>query len=118
MTVVTSESILDRIERRHAQDLMQRRGALIETLAASARSKPWSFVLFGSLARGDVRRGSDADICIRLAPGASAADAARAWSEARRVCSRFSLTPDVHLFEELPPAIQDAVEREGIACAL
>lgn len=118
MTACVPESILDRVERRLAESVLRRRAKLIEALARSASGRPWSFVLFGSMARGDVHRSSDADICIRLAPAAAPADAVQAWREARSVCARLGLVPDVHVFEELPSAVQRAVIREGIACAL
>jgi predicted nucleotidyltransferase len=53
------------------------RDPLVAALAAAAAGRPWHYLLFGSLARGTARRGSDADIAI--------VEAGEQWLEAERL---------------------------------
>ena len=54
---------------------------LVAALTGAAAGQPWHYLLFGSLARGTARRGSDADIAIvgaeRAEDGATPKDAIR-----------------------------------------
>jgi len=88
------------------------REPLIAALTAAAQGKPWHYLLFGSLARGTARRGSDADIAI-LDAGERRAEAERAAWEA---CKTLGLKGDVMLWEDLADYVRARAEREGVRC--
>lgn len=100
------------IDRAEAAHLAAARAPLIAALTAAAAGKPWHYVLFGSLARGTARRGSDADIAI--------VEAGRDWAEAERAahdaCRALRLRGDVMLWEDLADFIRAAAEAEGVRC--
>lgn len=85
--------------------------ALIRRSLPPEAARLW---LFGSRARGDSRRWSDIDIAIeplrRLPPGLIA--------DLRETLSESSLLLDVDLVDlsAAPPALRDAIKKEGIAC--
>ncbi len=89
------------------------RGTLVAALSAAAAGRPWHFLLFGSLARGEARRGSDADIAIM--------DAGPDWVAAERAakdaCIGLDVWPDVLCWEDLRPDIREVAVRDGIRCA-
>lgn len=88
------------------------RAPLVTALTTAAVARPWHYLLFGSLARGTARRGSDADIAIVGANGA--------WREAEcaalDACGALGLAGDVMLWEDLSPAVQAEALRDGIRC--
>lgn len=103
---------IQEIDRRLAQRLAAARAPLIAALAEAARGRAWHFLLFGSMARGTPRRGSDADIAI--------VDAGDDWPEAEQaagdICERLGLKGDITRFEYLPPPTRRNALREGIRC--
>lgn len=100
------------LDRHLAQRLAAARAPLIAALTEAARGKPWHFVLFGSMARGTARRGSDADIAI--------VDAGDDWPEAEQaageICECLGLTADITRLEHLAAPVRRAAEQEGIRC--
>ncbi|WP_439553182.1 nucleotidyltransferase family protein [Falsiroseomonas sp.] len=100
------------IDRAEAAHLAAARVPLIAALTAAAQGKPWHYILFGSLARGTARRGSDADIAI--------VGAGRDWAEAEsaayEACRALRLRGDVMLWEDLANFIRKAAEAEGVRC--
>lgn len=100
------------IDRAEAAHLAAARAPLIAALTAAAQGKPWHYILFGSLARGTARRGSDADIAI--------VGAGRDWAEAESAaydaCRALRLRGDVMLWEDLAEFIQEEAQRDGIPC--
>lgn len=111
-------SLLERAERRMTAAMLAKRPALLRRLAEAAAGEAWEYVLFGSFARGDVHRNSDADVAIVLLPGHDPRDATRAWVAACRVCVELDLDPDVHVLDDLPPEIADRVRTEGVRATL
>lgn len=98
--------------------ILAKRPALLRRLAEAAAGQPWEYILFGSLARGDVHRNSDVDVAVVLRPGHAPRDATRAWVAACRVCAELDLDPDVHVLDELPPEIAERVKSEGVRATL
>jgi predicted nucleotidyltransferase len=88
------------------------RDALVASLASAAAGRRWHYLLFGSLARGEARRGSDADIAV--------VDAGPDWLTAERAakeaCGRLGVRPDVLWWEDLRPEIREVASRDGIRC--
>lgn len=105
-------STIQEIDRRLAERLAAARVPLIAALAEAARGRAWHFLLFGSMARGTPRRGSDADIAI--------VDAGDDWHEAEQaagdICERLGLSADITRFEHLAAPVRRNAEREGIRC--
>jgi predicted nucleotidyltransferase len=101
------------LDRRLAADIAAARTPLLAALAEAARDRPWHYLLFGSLARGTARRGSDADIAV---VGATGSDRAVAERAARDACQTLGLAPDVVPWDDLTPAVQAEARREGIRC--
>lgn len=95
--------------------IRDRREPLLRRLDAASRGRPWTYVLFGSLARGDARRHSDADILIRLAAPLDAAGRRQAWRAAEDACLDLGLRPDIWFEDEVKRAILEAAIREGVA---
>ncbi len=89
------------------------RAGLPAALAERSRGRPWRYVLFGSLARGDFHPWSDADIAVL--------DAREDWAEAERAAHEaaeaFGVEADVSFWEHLPEKVRTRVLRDGIACA-
>jgi predicted nucleotidyltransferase len=100
------------IDRAEAAHLAAARAPLIAALTAAAQGRPWHYILFGSLARGTARRGSDADIAI--------VGAGRDWAEAESAaydaCRALRLRGDVMLWEDLAEFVRAAAEAEGVRC--
>ena len=88
------------------------RAALPAALAARSAGKPWRFVLFGSLARGDFRTRSDADIVVM--------DGGDDWSAAERaaheVAEAAGVPADICFWEDLPETLRAEIRRDGIPC--
>jgi predicted nucleotidyltransferase len=103
---------LQDIDRRIAERLMAARAPLIEGLAEAARGKPWHYLLFGSMARGKPRRGSDVDIAV-VGAGSDRAAAERA---ARSVCRGLGLPGDIMSWDDLDGFVQARAEAEGLRC--
>lgn len=105
---------IQEIDRAEAERINAARGPLLAALSGAARGRPWSYLLFGSLARGDARRGSDADIAI-VGAGAEWPEA-----EARAIpaCEALRLDCDVMLFEDLRPAVRAQAVAHGVRCPL
>jgi predicted nucleotidyltransferase len=89
------------------------RAGLPTALAERSRGRPWRYVVFGSLARGDFHPWSDADIVV--------IDAGEDWPEAERAAhgaaEAFGVEADVSFWEELSERVRAEVLRYGIACA-
>ncbi|NGM22669.1 nucleotidyltransferase domain-containing protein [Roseomonas stagni] len=100
------------IDRAEAAHLAAARAPLIAALTAAAQGRPWHYILFGSLARGTARRGSDADIAI---VGAGR-DWAAAESAAHEACRALKVRGDVMLWEDLAEVVRAAAEVEGVRC--
>ena len=92
--------------------ILAARQPLIDALTRAAAGKPWHYILFGSLARGTARCGSDADIAI--------VDAAEAWLQAESAaldaCEALGLDGDVTVWEDLSDRVRSEVLRDGIRC--
>lgn len=103
---------IQEIDRAETRRIRAAREPLIAGLAAAAQGKPWHYLLFGSLARGTARRGSDADIAIL--------DAGERWAEAERAawdaCKALGLKGDVMLWEDMADHVRVQAEREGVRC--
>jgi predicted nucleotidyltransferase len=88
------------------------RDALICELAARSRGRPWRFVLFGPLARGDFHGGSDADIVVL--------DAGEDWRAAERAAldaaAAAAVPADISFYEDLSKAKAE-VQRDGWSVA-
>jgi predicted nucleotidyltransferase len=95
-----------------ADRLRAARDPLIAALSEAARGQRWHCLLFGSMARGTPRRGSDADIAI-VGAGADWVAAERA---AHAACRGLGLTGDVMMWEDLAAPVRASAEREGIRC--
>ncbi len=104
----TIQDIDARIEAR----LRAARDRLIAGLAEAARQKPWHYILFGSMARGMPRRGSDADIAI-LGAGP---DWAAAEHAAHAVCRQLGLAGDVMQWDDLAEPVRARALAEGVRC--
>jgi predicted nucleotidyltransferase len=87
------EPIVTLAERKAAAVERKRRAvtALRPLLAAYARARGGRFLLFGSAARGTLRRDSDVDILTDF----SEAETPAAWNFAERACWDRGLNPDV-----------------------
>ena len=87
------ERIVTLAERKAAATERKRQAmsALRPVLAAYAREHGGRFLLFGSAARGALRRDSDVDILTDFPEPATAA----AWNFAERACWDRGLNPDV-----------------------
>lgn len=84
---------------------------ILTRLVARAEQDPdvLAVILFGSRARGEASAGSDVDVCLVLAPGASREHAA---TEARlEYLAEFDL--DVSVFQQLPLQLRSRVLKEG-----
>ncbi|WP_137178199.1 nucleotidyltransferase family protein [Roseomonas sp. AR75] len=68
--------------------------------------------LFGSMARGTPRRGSDADIAVVAAGDAWVA----AEAVASEICTSLGLKGDIVHFDDLAGPVRDAALAEGIRC--
>ncbi|MBU8543062.1 MULTISPECIES: nucleotidyltransferase family protein [Roseomonadaceae] len=101
------------LDRRLTADIAAARKPLLVALAEAARGRSWHYLLFGSLARGTARRGSDADIAVI---GATGRDRALAERAARDACEALGLVPDLVLWDDLAPLVQAEAQREGIRC--
>jgi predicted nucleotidyltransferase len=88
------------------------RAALPAALAARSAGKPWRYVLFGSLARGDFRTRSDADIVV-LDGGEDWAAAERA---AHEVTEALGVPADICFWEDLRETVREEIRRDGIPC--
>lgn len=88
------------------------RESLPAALAARSAGKPWRFVLFGSLARGDFRTHSDADIVV-MDGGDDGSAAERA---AHEVAEAAGVPADIWFWEELPEKVRTEIRRDGIPC--
>jgi predicted nucleotidyltransferase len=88
------------------------RHALPQELAERSAGKPWHFVLFCSLARGDFHARSDADIAVL--------EAGRDWRAAERAAhdaaAALGVAADVSFWEDLSEAVRAEVRRDGIPC--
>ncbi len=88
------------------------RAALPTALAARSAGKPWRFVLFGSLARGDFHARSDADIVVM--------DGGDDWPAAERaaheVAEAAGIDADISFWEDLRETVRAEVRRDGIPC--
>jgi predicted nucleotidyltransferase len=84
------------------------RRALPQELAERSAGKPWHFVLFGSLARGDFHARSDADIAVL--------EAGRDWRAAHDAAAALGVAADVSFWEDLSEAVRAEVRRDGIPC--
>lgn len=88
------------------------RESLPAALAARSVGKPWRFVLFGSLARGDFRTHSDADIVVM--------DGGDDWVAAERaafeVTEAAGVPADICFWEDLAEKVRAEVRRDGIPC--
>lgn len=104
------------IEARERRDRVARRDALVASLTDIARGRAWRYVLFGSLAREDHQRRSDADILIAPREGRLPEDWLDAWLAAERACAILGFEPDIRLLSDLPPDLRETVLREGIHC--
>lgn len=104
---------LQAIEEEARRDREARRNRLIERLRGAAAGKPWSYVLYGSLARGDHRPLSDADILVVASEGVGDAWL-DAWQAAERACVECGFSPDIRLPADLPPWLRERVLDEGI----
>lgn len=104
--------LLQDIDAAEAARLNGLRPALLEALAVAAFGRRWHFLLYGSLARGEARRGSDADIAI--------VDAGAEWVAAERAakaaCIGLGVRPDVLCWEDLRPEVREGAQRDGIRC--
>jgi predicted nucleotidyltransferase len=67
--------------------------------------------VFGSVARGDARPGSDVDLLVELVPGKTLVDLAGFRSDARRI---IRLDVDVVTPETVEPRFRDAVLKEAV----
>lgn len=104
---------IQELDRRLTAGIAAARAPLLMALAEAARGRPWHYLLFGSLARGTARRGSDADIAVI---GASGSDRALAERAARDACQALGLTPDVVSWEDMAGPVQAEARAEGIRC--
>ena len=100
------------IDRAEAAHLAASRAPLIAALTAAAEGRRWHYILFGSLARGTARRGSDADIAI-VGAGADWPAAERAAHDA---CRALRLRGDVMRLEDLSAYVRAAAEGQGVRC--
>lgn len=74
-----------------------------------ARLHGGSFVIFGSVARGEARHDSDLDILIDF----SGSEARPAWFFAEAMCTRHGVRPDLHLVEETAASLLARARAEG-----
>lgn len=85
--------------------------AVRRLVARAARdSDVLAVILFGSHARGDVGPRSDIDVCLALAPGAAAAEAA----VRKRLEYLSEPEVDLSIFQQLPLHIRSRVLKEGV----
>lgn len=103
---------IQEIDAAEAARLNALRDRLVSSLSAAAAGQAWCFLLFGSLARGDARRGSDADIAI-VGAGDDWVAAERA---AKNACIRLDVRPDVLVWEDLRADIREGAARDGVWC--
>lgn len=82
---------IQELDRRIADRLRAARAPLIAALTEAARGRPWHYLLFGSMARGTPRRGSDADIAVVAAGDAWVA----AEAAASEICASLGLKGDI-----------------------
>jgi predicted nucleotidyltransferase len=82
--------------------------ALQHELAAYARAHGGSFIVFGSLARGEHRFHSDVDLLVDF----PTAQEASAWEFAEDACCRLALKPDIHLRRTCSPAFLAHIQPE------
>ena len=103
---------IQEIDRTETERIRAAREPLIEALTRAAAGGSWHYLLFGSLARGTARRGSDADIAIL--------DAGDRWAEAERAaieaCEALGLEADIAWWEFMGPAVRVEALRDGIRC--
>ncbi len=87
------------------------RRASFTSLRALKAPRGWALhdLVFGSMARGTARRGSDADIAVVGASGAQLPDAVRAARAA------LGLTADVMPREDVAEPVRQEDRRDGIA---
>lgn len=84
---------LKAVQAAFAQDLLRKAAALSELLAVYA-DKRGRFILYGSVARGDVRHDSDLDLLIDFPPDGEAA----AFSYVEDACSTLDIPADLRPF--------------------
>jgi predicted nucleotidyltransferase len=84
---------LKTVQASFAQDLLRKSAALAELLSAYA-DKRGRFILFGSVARGEVRHDSDLDLLIDFPPDGEAA----AFSYVEEACSTLGIPADLRPF--------------------
>jgi len=114
MTAPMSEGILtwaERDRRRLAAHKTAVAGAR-EELARYAREHGGRYVLFGSVARGDDRPGSDIDIMADFPERET-----RAASEAEFICARHGLKADVWPKGYVGDKLMARIDREGVVLA-
>jgi predicted nucleotidyltransferase len=103
---------IQEIDRAETDRIRATRGPLIAALTRAAEGAPWHYLLFGSLARGTARRGSDADIAV--------VDAGDRWREAEGAaldaCDALGLEADISWWEYMGDAVREEALRDGIRC--
>jgi predicted nucleotidyltransferase len=105
---------IQELDHRLADRLAAARVPLIAALTEAARGKPWHYLLFGSMARGRPRRGSDADIAV---VGAASHEQYReAVEAAAEACRALDLPGDIMAWEDLAGPVREAASLEGIRC--
>jgi predicted nucleotidyltransferase len=101
------------IAQRKARKVEQLRSASQEVIAglrAYALEHAGRFLIFGSVARGDIRPDSDFDAVVDFP--ASFERAARAYAE--EACRRYGLTPDILLISDVSPQLMSRVRRDAV----
>lgn len=109
---VTRWLTVQEVDARNRAKRAAAREALPRLLAEASRGKPWRYVLFGSLARGDFHQSSDADIAI-LGGDEHWLEAERA---AHEVARSLDVEADISVWEFMSQRLRDEVRRDGIAC--
>jgi predicted nucleotidyltransferase len=103
---------IQEIDRAETERIRAAREPLIAALTRAADGAPWHYLLFGSLARGTARRGSDADIAI--------VDAGARWREAEKAaldaCDALDIEADIAWWEYMGDAVREEALRDGIRC--
>lgn len=99
---------LDEQKAQAAQRMSLAFGALQRELAAYARTHGGTFIVFGSLARGDHRFHSDVDLLVDF----PADQEGKAWDFAEEACWRLKLKPDIHLRRSCSSAFFSHIQSE------
>lgn len=80
-----------------------------QLLATYARGHDGRFVVFGSVARGDIHHDSDFDLPIDFPPERERE--ARGYAEA--ICMEHGVRPDLHLRPDVSARLLEHIERDG-----